>query len=117
MQDSYQPDDLDLEDNAKIMQMIEEGVLSERFEKSEGWKIIDKVCKEIAKSADRKWRTIEIKPENMYALIELQVIARIYGDVLGNIRNSYIQVGKMAFEEAKLRGLIEDHEKSVSDTE
>jgi hypothetical protein len=115
--DYTQLDNLELEDNNKILQMLEDGIIMRRLQENEGFRLIDRVCRNIAENAKRKLLTIEAKPENIPTIIELQIIAKLYGDVLGNIKKSFIDVGNMAFEEGKLRGLIENPLNTVDETE
>ncbi len=107
MQDIQFEEELEIEDNSKILQMLEEGVEVRKLKDNEGFKLIDKACKAISDNAKRRLLTIEAKTENMSAIIELQLIAKLYGDVLGNIRKSFIDTSELAFEEAKKRGLIQ----------
>ncbi len=107
MPDIQSEEELTFEDSNKVLQMLEEGIVIRRLQENEGFKLIDRVCKNIAENAKRKLLTIEAKPDNLTAIIELQIMAKLYGDVLGNVRKSFIDVGNMAFEEAKVRELIE----------
>lgn len=107
MPDIQSEEELDAEDNNKVLQLLEEGIIIRRLQENEGWKLIDQVCKGIAENAKRKLLTIEARTENLLAIIELQIMAKLYGDVLGNVKKSFISVGDMAFEEAKKRELIQ----------
>ena len=111
-------EDLSYEDNNKVLQMLEEGIQIRRLQANEDWKLIDRIMKKMAKDAQRKLADIPVKVENHTAMVEMQLISKLYGDVLGNLIKSFISVGEMAFEEAKSRGLIQNpDDNTVCDTE
>jgi len=112
MPDILSEEDIETADNVRVLEMLEEGVIIRRLQDNEGFKLIDKICKGIAENAKRKILHIGVNAENMTAIIELQIIAKMYGDFLGNIRKSFIDTGELAFNEAKNRGLIEVPEQS-----
>jgi hypothetical protein len=110
VQDTLSEEDLVNEDNAQILQMLEDGVAIRKLQENDAFKLIDKACKKIALNARMNLLNIEVKPENMTAIIEMQIIGKLYDNVLGNIKKSFIDMGEMAFNEAKSRGLIENPE-------
>ena len=99
--------DIDNTDNIRIMEMIENGIAVKRLSEIPEFQLIDLACKRLAEEAKRK--LLKVPANDMVQIIELQCIAKLYGDVLGNIKDSFIQVSKLAFEEAKLRDLINDN--------
>lgn len=107
MLDIQSEEELTLEDNQKVLQMLEDGIIIRRLQENEGWKLIDRVCKKLGRDAETKLKFIPATVDNLPAIRELQVIAKLYGDVLGSLKDSFISIGNMAFEEAKLRELIQ----------
>ena len=100
-------EELEKSDNAQIIKMIEEGIAIKKLNEMPEFKLIENACKRLSEEAKRK--LLRVPANDMVQIIELQCIAKLYGDILGNIKDSFIQVSKLAFEEAKLRSLINDN--------
>lgn len=76
----------------------------EEFENSAGWKIISSACKRI--SAQAQEELIKTPANETVRIIELQIIIKLYRNVISGIIQSVKAEGKLAFEEAKENGII-----------
>jgi hypothetical protein len=90
----------------EILRKLDDAAFIQRFEKSEDWKFFREACEHLARQAEREMdHTDPIK--NPTAIIECQVTKKFCKNVVGSIVNGIKSMGKLAFEEAKDRGIKE----------
>jgi hypothetical protein len=75
------------------------------LENSKGWHLVQEACTRVARNAEKS--LLNADPKDYVRIIELQQIVKLYKNVLGSIIKSFMDEGKIAFEEAKDRELIE----------
>jgi len=93
------------ESDEKLLDRIENSIKITDWENSEQWKLLDSACKRLAKKAENDLKNVPA--DNMLRIVELQQIAKLYGDVIGNLIRHLKDDGQIAFEEAKDRGIIQ----------
>lgn len=101
--------DLDLEfvnmPDAEVLDKLENSSEIHDLEKSRGWALLNEACRRAAGQA--KQALVEADPDDKTMVVKYQQVARLYGNVLQSLINSFKQEGAMAFEEAKSRGLVD----------
>ncbi len=102
-------DSVDLEfdelNDDDLLQRIENAAVIKEMELSPGWKLIDEVCKRTASHALVNLKNTN--PTDASAISQHQQIAKLYGDVLGSLIDSFKQEAALAFPVVKGRGLID----------
>lgn len=96
--------EFDLMNDRDLFERLERAVAAQVFEQSEGWRLMAAACQRVALAAEKK--LVKIDPEKTLQIVELQQIAKLYGDALGNLLKSFHQDGEAAFVVAQDRGLL-----------
>lgn len=101
--------DLSLEfermNDGELVDRIENAAEIKELERSKGWRLISEACKRAANQARES--LADVDPENKVLIVKYQQIAKLYGNVIPSLVNSFKQEGEMAFEEAKGRGVLD----------
>lgn len=87
-----------------ITDKLSNAEIIERFEESDGWRLIQEACKRTVLRAQEE--LLHTPADNTVRMVELQQIIKLYRNVLNGLINSFKNEGRMAFEEAKERGLL-----------
>lgn len=90
----------------ELFERLDRAVQMKTFEESEAWQVMHAACQRIARQAEQKLKAIDAS--KTVQIIELQQIAKLYGDALGNLLKSYYQDGEAAFAVAQDRGLLQE---------
>jgi hypothetical protein len=85
----------------ELIDSLDEGAVIAELENYDGWKIIEEAMKRTTQLAEKKLKDID--PTDASTIMQLQQIAKLYGDFIPNLIKSYKQQGELAFEEAKER--------------
>jgi hypothetical protein len=88
-----------------LLQKIDESAAIRELETQEGWKLIAAGCRRLASWAQEA--LVSVPADQQTKIIELQQIVKLYRNVIPSMKNSLKDEGKLAFREAKRRGVIE----------
>ncbi len=101
--------DLDLQfesmEDKQLIERIETAAEIKEMESSPGWKLLNEACKRAA--AQARESLSDVDPSDKVLIVKYQQIAKLYGNVLPSLVNSFKQEGEMAFQEAKGRGIMD----------
>jgi hypothetical protein len=89
--------------NDDLKSRLEDGALVAELEATEGWKVMNEACKRVGRTAERE--LLKVKASDTLAIIELQVIAKLYSSVIPSLINSFKQESRIAFDELVDRGV------------
>lgn len=90
--------------NEEIIQKLDDAAFISRFETSEDWKLFREACRHLALQAGHILeRTDPLKEPS--TIIECQVVKKFCSNMIHGIVNGLKNEGKLAFDEAKDRGL------------
>lgn len=87
-----------------LVRKLDDAAFIARFEASEDWKLFREACERLARQAEHEMDRIDpIKDPT--GIIERQVVKKLCRNVVRGIINGLKEEGKLAFAEAKERGL------------
>lgn len=98
--------DLDEVNDKELLDKLEKAALSERLRNQDEWKLLQEAADRIVDRSIDKFAMMKIDPNNMYEVIELQIIIRKYKHGLFREVDILAQEGEMIFSEARDRDLI-----------
>lgn len=104
--------DLEDKENKELFDLINKGECIERLEKNEDFRILKNTWKELADIFMQ--RLINVDTSNKELIHEYQTIIKFYRNVLGSTVNAIKQESRLAFEEARERGLFDSEDSSVN---
>lgn len=92
--------------NEELLSRLDDATFIARFEGSDDWKLIREACERLAKQADYNLDNIDpIKDPT--GIIECQITRKFCRNILRGIVNGIKNEGKIAFQQAKERGIIQ----------
>lgn len=99
-------DDIDYENlsNIELAKKIEEGDIAERFERSSDWLLVREACQRAKKNAQEA--ILRTPPTDVATIVQLQMVGKIFGDFIPSLVTVTKNMGKLAHEEKKLRGIM-----------
>lgn len=89
----------------ELLKKIDESAALRDLEQHQGWKLLNAGCRRLVIWAQDALS--KVPADQTVKIIELQQIIKLYRDIIPNMRNSLKDTGKLAFQEAKRRGVIE----------
>lgn len=89
----------------ELIDRVENSAEIRELEGSKGWALLNAACQRAANQA--REALAEVDPDNKVLIVKYQQVAKLYGNVLQSLINSYKQEGILAFEEAKSRGIMD----------
>ena len=95
-------DEQELSDD-ELRQRLNDGETIQKLQEWDGWALIEKAFQRMSKKALEELANAD--PHDASRITQLQQISKFYASVMGVLK-SFVDSGKLAFEDAKERGLI-----------
>lgn len=86
----------------ELKKQLEDGILIEELENTEGWKIIKEACQRVSDKA--MLALLKAKATDTALIIELQQVAKLYSTVLPSLLRHMKAESRLAFDELMDRG-------------
>lgn len=89
--------------DGELRTKLEDGILVQELESTEGWKVFEESCRRLSENAKRA--LLDVPADKTTTIIELQVMAKLYGKVLKSVVDTFKQESRIAWNELVERGV------------